>query len=222
MPARERRPGPAGASSTTPRSPTSSRSRPESPERWRRALGVALADSVRDELASRPTGSLAAYDAFLQGEAASQSMIAQDAPTVRRAMAYLPAGRGARFGVRARLGPALPGARDVVLGRQSDRGRRPAALRRGGAGPGARAESPRGVCRAVQLLPARVAGLTSARSRPARPGFGWPPATSICSAQPASPSSRWAAGKPRWCDSNAPRRSIHARPTRRDVSGTRS
>ena len=52
------------------------------------ALGVALADSVRDELASRPTGSLAAYDAFLQGEAASQSMAAQDAPTVRRAMAF--------------------------------------------------------------------------------------------------------------------------------------
>ncbi|HJR49659.1 MAG TPA: hypothetical protein VJ794_01050, partial [Gemmatimonadales bacterium] len=52
------------------------------------ALGVALADSIRDELASRPTGSLAAYDAFLQGEAASQSMIAQDAPTVRRAMAF--------------------------------------------------------------------------------------------------------------------------------------
>jgi TolB-like protein/Flp pilus assembly protein TadD len=52
------------------------------------ALGVALADSVRDELASRPTGSLAAYDAFLQGEAASQSMVAQDAPTVRRAMAF--------------------------------------------------------------------------------------------------------------------------------------
>jgi len=52
------------------------------------ALGVALADSVREGLASRPTGSLAAYDAFLQGEAASQSMIAQDAPTVRRAMAF--------------------------------------------------------------------------------------------------------------------------------------
>ena len=52
------------------------------------ALGVALADSVRDELASRPTGSLAAYDAFLQGEAASQSMIAQDAPTIRRGMAF--------------------------------------------------------------------------------------------------------------------------------------
>ena len=52
------------------------------------ALGVALADSVRDGLASRPTGSLAAYDAFLQGEAASQSMVAQDAPTVRRAIAF--------------------------------------------------------------------------------------------------------------------------------------
>ena len=52
------------------------------------ALGVALADSVRDELASRPTGSLAAYDAFLQGEAASQSMIAQDPPTIRRALGF--------------------------------------------------------------------------------------------------------------------------------------
>jgi serine/threonine-protein kinase len=35
------------------------------------ALGVALADSVREELALRPTENLAAYDHFLKGEAAS-------------------------------------------------------------------------------------------------------------------------------------------------------
>ena len=35
------------------------------------ALDLALADSVRAELAARPTASLAAYDAFLKGEAAT-------------------------------------------------------------------------------------------------------------------------------------------------------
>jgi TolB-like protein/tetratricopeptide (TPR) repeat protein/predicted Ser/Thr protein kinase len=38
------------------------------------ALNVALGDSERRDLAAQPTQSLAAYDAFLKGEAASQSM----------------------------------------------------------------------------------------------------------------------------------------------------
>ena len=51
------------------------------------ALDVALADSVRAELAAKPTGNLAAYDAYLQGEAASQGMAAEDVATIRRALA---------------------------------------------------------------------------------------------------------------------------------------
>jgi TolB-like protein/tRNA A-37 threonylcarbamoyl transferase component Bud32/Tfp pilus assembly protein PilF len=42
------------------------------------ALGVALGDSTRRELAERPTTNLAAYDAFLKGEAASQDFLAPD------------------------------------------------------------------------------------------------------------------------------------------------
>jgi TolB-like protein/Flp pilus assembly protein TadD len=51
------------------------------------ALGVALADSVRNELAAKPTANLAAYDEFLRGEAASQGMTAEDPATLRRAIA---------------------------------------------------------------------------------------------------------------------------------------
>ena len=38
------------------------------------ALNAALGDSVRHELAAKPTANLAAYDAYLKGEAASQGM----------------------------------------------------------------------------------------------------------------------------------------------------
>jgi TolB-like protein/Flp pilus assembly protein TadD len=52
------------------------------------ALGVALADSIRGTLASRPTASLSAYDAFLKGEAASQGVVANDPPSLRRALVF--------------------------------------------------------------------------------------------------------------------------------------
>jgi serine/threonine-protein kinase len=52
------------------------------------SLGVALADSVRSQLASRPTANVTAYDAYLQGEAASQGMTAQDPPSLRRAIGF--------------------------------------------------------------------------------------------------------------------------------------
>ena len=50
------------------------------------ALNVALGDSVRRELAVRPTGSLPAYDAFLRGEAASQRMTAFAPASLRQAI----------------------------------------------------------------------------------------------------------------------------------------
>ena len=52
------------------------------------ALNVALGDSARHELAAKPTANLAAYDAYLQGEAASQAMAAGDPPSLRRAIAF--------------------------------------------------------------------------------------------------------------------------------------
>jgi serine/threonine-protein kinase len=51
------------------------------------ALNVALADSVRAELAERPTGSLEAYDAFLKGEAASPAG-SVDPGSLRRALPH--------------------------------------------------------------------------------------------------------------------------------------
>src|SRR5712692_10899084 len=52
------------------------------------ALNVALGDSTRHELAAKPTANLAAYDAFLQGEAASQGMDARDPASLRRAIGF--------------------------------------------------------------------------------------------------------------------------------------
>ena len=51
------------------------------------ALNVALGDSVKHELAAKPTQDLRAYDAFLRGEAASQGMSTLDPPSLRQAMA---------------------------------------------------------------------------------------------------------------------------------------
>jgi serine/threonine-protein kinase len=51
------------------------------------ALDVALGDSVRSELAAKPTANLAAYDEFLRAEAASQGMSADDPASLRRSIA---------------------------------------------------------------------------------------------------------------------------------------
>jgi eukaryotic-like serine/threonine-protein kinase len=51
------------------------------------ALNVALGDSAKQELASKPTQSLPAYEAFLRGEAASQGMSVGDPPSLRQAIA---------------------------------------------------------------------------------------------------------------------------------------
>jgi TolB-like protein/Tfp pilus assembly protein PilF len=52
------------------------------------ALNAALGDSVRHELAARPTENLAAYDAYLKGEAASQGMAVADPASLRRAIGF--------------------------------------------------------------------------------------------------------------------------------------
>ena len=52
------------------------------------ALNVALGDSARHELAAKPTENLAAYDAYLKGEAASQGMSVSDPASLRRAIGF--------------------------------------------------------------------------------------------------------------------------------------
>lgn len=52
------------------------------------ALGVALGVTAQQELAERPTKSLAAYDAFLRGESISNSLAISDPPTLRQALKY--------------------------------------------------------------------------------------------------------------------------------------
>jgi len=52
------------------------------------ALNVALGDSARHDLAARPTADLAAYDAFLKGEAASQGLAVGDPASLRRAIGF--------------------------------------------------------------------------------------------------------------------------------------
>ena len=52
------------------------------------ALGVALGDSAQRQLAAKPTTNLAAYDAFLKGETASQDLAAVDPPSLRRAIVF--------------------------------------------------------------------------------------------------------------------------------------
>ncbi len=52
------------------------------------ALGVALADSTKRELTSKPTENLAAYDEYLKGEAASQAMSVTDPASLRRAIGF--------------------------------------------------------------------------------------------------------------------------------------
>ena len=52
------------------------------------ALNVALAGDARTSLAEKPTGNLAAYDAFLRGEDLTQGMSFTDPSRVGRALAY--------------------------------------------------------------------------------------------------------------------------------------
>ena len=52
------------------------------------ALGVALADSTRRRLTTKPTENLAAYDEFLKGEAASQAMSVADPASLRQAIGF--------------------------------------------------------------------------------------------------------------------------------------
>jgi serine/threonine-protein kinase len=52
------------------------------------ALGVALGTAAREQLAERPTQNLAAYDAFLRGEAMAQRLSNIDPASLRTALSY--------------------------------------------------------------------------------------------------------------------------------------
>ena len=52
------------------------------------ALDVALGDSVRRTLEVDPTANIAAYDAFLKGEAVSQAIAVSDPPSLRLAISF--------------------------------------------------------------------------------------------------------------------------------------
>jgi TolB-like protein len=52
------------------------------------ALDVELTTGEQQQLAEKPTTNLAAYDAFLRGEAESQEMSVNDPPSLRRALPY--------------------------------------------------------------------------------------------------------------------------------------
>ena len=52
------------------------------------ALDIALGVTEHRQLAQRPTTDLAAYDAYLKGEAAAQSLGAEDLPTLRHAVPF--------------------------------------------------------------------------------------------------------------------------------------
>jgi serine/threonine-protein kinase len=52
------------------------------------ALNVALGTQEQQRLTQRPTADLAAYDAFLKGEAAAQSLASWDLPALRRATTF--------------------------------------------------------------------------------------------------------------------------------------
>jgi TolB-like protein len=52
------------------------------------ALGATLGTSETQRLSEKPTQNLAAYDAFLKGEEASKGMLANDPPSLRRALAF--------------------------------------------------------------------------------------------------------------------------------------
>jgi serine/threonine-protein kinase len=52
------------------------------------SLGVALAEGQKKQLSEKPTQNLAAYDAYLKGEEASQGMTLSDPPSLRKALVF--------------------------------------------------------------------------------------------------------------------------------------
>ena len=104
------------------------------------ALDLTLGVGAREQLTARPTRNLAAYDAFIRGERLSNRVGVTDPTALRAGRHGVRAGRDSRFELRARLGPALTGARHHLrergpVGRRGRAGRT-AAERAMALGPG--------------------------------------------------------------------------------------
>ena len=110
-------------------------------------LGVVLGAGEEKRLSEKPTQNLAAYDAFLKGEEASNAMAANDPPSVRKALGLLRAGRGPRSRLRASVGENLAGEFDLVRQRRSHARARGACPSGGGEGGRAGARPAGGVSR---------------------------------------------------------------------------
>ena len=175
------------------------------------ALNAALGDSARQELAAKPTANLAAYDAYLKGEAASQARpwripracAGPSASTSRRSHWTLGS---------SRPGPSSPAPTRYCISTARPRPswRRRSGRRRIGRRRSART-GPKGSWRWVSttgMWPSTFAR----RSRPMRRGSNWRLPTSTSSFPRRWPSRGWAAGRPRSSTSSGRPRSIPARP----------
>ena len=176
---------PSGSSRSTPRSPTSSRSRPTWPARWPRRWTWRWARRSGRALAERPTSNAAAYDAFLKGEAASQSVGTADPRRAPDRRSALRAGRRARLGLRPGVGPARRARTrcSTPTAAQPERERR--ALE---AAERARRLSPnhyQGYLALGDYYTLVVLDYPASPCASTRRGFGSPPTTASCSAATA-------------------------------------
>ena len=119
-----RRPKANGSSRSTPRSPMSSRCRPTSPTRWPTRSTWPWATGQKQTLTERPTANLAAYDAFLKGEASGGLDRRRRARRSRRASSST-SRRWRSIPPSWRRGRLSQSAGEVLLQRHADpRGRR--------------------------------------------------------------------------------------------------
>ena len=109
------------------------------------ALGVALGAGEEKRLSEKPTQNLAAYDAFLKGEEASNSLAADDPPNLRKALGFYEQAVALDPGFAQAWAQRLAGQLAPVLQRAPDPGGGGARPAGGGKGRGARAEPPGGV-----------------------------------------------------------------------------
>ena len=158
---------------------------------------MALADSAQRELAAKPTQNLAAYDAYLRGEAASQAMGVSRSGEPPPGDRLLRAGGGARLDVRARPGPSSPGRTPPVRQQRARPGvgaRRPGG---GGAGTGARPRGADGLPALGDVLCDRGGSTTARALAEYEAGLRLAPDNAELLGSVASAESAWAAGKRR-------------------------